>query len=99
MKKVGKIQSVGIKENYRGRDISVRMIEFALEELKNSIVEMIVGVCWKMGDNVPMKKTLWECGFVYLSEAKKIWYDDTELICPYCMGRCQCDAEVYYKIL
>jgi len=96
---VAKIQSVAIRDKYRGSSISVTMIKFALDRLKDIRKELVFGVCWKMGEYVPMKKTLCECGFLYFSEAEKIWYDDTELICPYCKGRCLCDAEVYYRYL
>ena len=99
--KVCKIQSVAIGELYRGSDLSVDLIDFALKRIKDIQiqVEIVFGVCWKMGDYVPMKKTLCQCGFNFFSEAKRIWYDDTKLICPYCKGRCRCDAEVYYKCL
>lgn len=96
---VAKIQSVAIRDKYRGSSISVKMIDFALERLKEIRMELVFGVCWKMGEYVPMKKTLCECGFIFFSEAEKIWYEDTELICPYCNGRCMCDAEVYYRYL
>lgn len=98
-KAVGKIQSVGLKEKYRKSGLAAQMIGFVLKELKDQSVEMAVSVCWKMGEIVPLKKALRECGFCYLSDAEKIWYDDVELICPYCKGRCLCDAEVHYRIL
>ena len=63
----------------------------------NGLVAFIV--CWKPGGVVPLGKALSECNFDFLAETKKVWYDDTELICPYCKGRCLCDAEVYYKLL
>lgn len=98
-KAVGKIQSVGLKEEYRGSGVAVWMVRFALEELKTQYIEIAVCVCWKMGEVVPLKNTLCECGFQFWKDAKKIWYDNTELICPYCKGRCLCDAEVHYRIL
>lgn len=96
---VGKIQSVAVRDGYRGSNLSVHLIEFGLERLKEAQIPIVFGVCWKMGEYVPMKKTLCECGFHFFSVAKKIWYDDTKLICPYCKGRCHCDAEVYYRYL
>lgn len=97
--RVGKIQSVAVREGNRGSNLSVDMIRFGLERLKEAQVPIVFGVCWKMGEFVPMKKTLCECGFHFFSEAKKIWFDDMKLICPYCKGRCHCDAEVYYRYL
>ena len=44
-----------------------------------------------------MKYALQECRFVHLFSAKMIWYNKKELYCPYCKGRCKCDAEVYFK--
>ena len=98
-KKVGKIQSVGLKEEYRGIGLAAQMVNFILEKLKEISIDVTFIVCWKPGGILPLGKALSECKFDYLAEAKKVWYDDTELICPICHGRCLCDAEVYYKRL
>ncbi len=98
-KKVGKIQSVGLKEEYRKKGLAAQMIRFILKQLKTLSVEAVFIVCWKTGNIVPLEKALVECSFKYLAEAKKIWYDYLELICSYCNGRCLCDAKVYYKLL
>lgn len=96
-KRVGKMQSVGVKECFRGMGLATRLFDFALEELSLS-VEAVFAVCWKQGKVVPVGKVLARCGFEYLTDAKKVWYDDVNLICPYCKGRCTCDAAVYYKL-
>lgn len=98
-KMVGKIQSVGLKAEYRGIGFAAQMINFILERLKELSIDVTFIVCWKPGGILPLGKALSECKFAYLSEAKKVWYDDTELICPICHGKCLCDAEVYYKRL
>ena len=98
-KKVGKIQSVGIKREYRGNELAVEMMQFILKEMKKADIDITFIVCWKPGGILPLGKTLEKCQFNYLTEAKKIWYDDKELICPHCKGRCRCDAEIYYKLL
>ena len=98
-KKVGRIQSVGLKAEYRGIGLAAKMIGFVLDKLKEISLDIAFIVCWKPGGFVPLGKALSECKFDYLAEAKKVWYDDTELICPICHGRCMCDAEVYYKRL
>ena len=98
-KKVGKIQSVGLKAEYRGIGLAAQMINFILKKLKDISIDVAFIVCWKPRGVVPLGKALWDCKFDYLAEAKKVWYDDSELICPYCNGRCICDAEVYYKLL
>ena len=59
----------------------------------------VFAICWKPGKIVPAGKMLKECGFDDLTEAKNVWYDDKDLVCPYCKGRCRCDAEVFYKLL
>lgn len=97
-KKIGKIQAVGLKAEYRGSGLAAQMIRFILDELKAILIEAAFIVCWKPDGIVPLGKALGECGFRFLSEAKKVWYDNDELICPYCNGRCLCDAEVYYKL-
>ena len=98
-KKVGKIQSVGIKREYRGNELAVEMMRFILKEMKKLGIDITFIVCWNPGGILPLGKTLAKCEFSYLTEAKKIWYDDIELICPHCKGRCSCDAEIYYKLL
>lgn len=97
--RIGKIQSVGLKMSYRGIGLAAKMIQFVLLELKDKLIDAAFIVCWKPGGIVPLSKALSECHFKYLADAKRVWYDDTELICPYCKGRCLCDAEVYYKLL
>ena len=97
--RVGKIQAVGLKAEYRGTGLAVQMMRFILNELKAISIDVAFIVCWKPGGFVPLGKALGECGFRFLSKAKKVWYDNTELVCPYCSGRCLCDAEVYYKLL
>ena len=98
-KKVGKIQSVGIKKEYRGNELAVEMMRFILKEMKTLGIDITFIVCWRPGGFLPLGKTLAKCEFSYLTETKKIWYDDMELICPHCKGRCSCDAEIYYKLL
>lgn len=98
-KKVGKIQSIGIMEEYRGSHFAGKLLRFALEKLKNTGIATAFIVCWKKGQVVPLESALKECSFEFLSVAHKVWYDYTELQCPYCGGRCKCDAKVYYKKL
>lgn len=95
----GKIQSVGVREEYRQSGLAVEMIQFALKNLKEELVELTYIICWKKGDEVPLKRSLQECEFTYLTEIKKFWYDKIMLVCSYCQGRCECSAEVYYKKL
>lgn len=96
--KVGKIQSVGVREAYRGRGLAALLLQSALERLAGRSVEAAFIVCWRPDGVIPLKKALDGCGFAYLTEAKKVWYDDTELICPRCGGRCLCDAEIHYRL-
>lgn len=98
-KRVGKIQSIGVREEYRGSRFAVKLLRFALEKLKENEIAEVFIVCWKKGKEVPLESSLKECRFEFLSVAHKVWYDYTELQCPYCKGRCECDAKVYYKIL
>lgn len=98
-KKVGKIQSVGVDYKYRGMGLATKMLEFILDEIKKLSLDVVFIVCWKPRGTIPLQKAIQECAFSFLSVAKNVWYNDTNLICPYCKGRCTCDAEVYYKIL
>lgn len=98
-RRVGKIQSVSVDHEYRGMGLATAMMEFVLEEMGKLSVDAVFIVCWKPQGTIPLQKALQECGFSFLSVARHVWYDDTRLICPYCRGRCTCDAEVYYKML
>lgn len=98
-KPVGKIQSIGIKNKYRGEGLSTKMIRFAMRRLQAVGMERVFIICWKKGVEVPLRPTLSQCGFQFLCVAKKVWYDHPRLRCPYCGGRCCCDAEIYYRIL
>ena len=94
---VGKIQSIGVKEKFRRQGLAVHMLQYALDGLSEKGIEEVFIVCWNAGGRVPLAKALQACRFSHLSSAKMIWYDKEDLFCPYCKGRCRCDAEVYYK--
>ena len=94
---VGKLQSVGIKEAFRRQGLAVLLMEHALAQFAGKGVENVFIICWNAGGKVPLEKALQKCQFAHLSSAKQIWYDKKDLFCPYCKGRCKCDAEVYFK--
>ena len=94
---VGKIQSIGIKEAFRRQGLAVSLMEHALAQFTGMGVEEVFIICWNAGGKVPLEKALQKCRFVHLSSAKMIWYNKKDLFCPYCKGRCKCDAEVYFK--
>lgn len=94
---VGKIQSVGVKEEFRRIGLAVHMLGHALEQFAGMGVEEVFIICWNAGGRVPLGKALEKCQFTHLSSAKMVWYDKEDLFCPYCKGRCKCDAEVYFK--
>lgn len=94
---IGKIQSVGVRDEYRRLNLSVKLLSFALEKLHILHADIIFIVCWKIGSYIPLAKSLERLHFKYFTDAHKVWYDNEKLICPYCIGRCHCDAAVYYK--
>ena len=94
---VGKIQSVAVVGDCRGRGLSVDMINFALSLLEKMGIGTVFIACWKRGNYVPLGRSVEKCGFSILSETGEIWYDNERLKCPYCGGRCRCHAELYYK--
>lgn len=96
---VGKIQSIGLKEHYRKNGYGKYMMDFAVQKFRELNVNSVFIICWKKGDEVPLGNTLIQCHFHFLSTAKMVWYDHPRLYCPYCGGRCRCDAQIYYKIL
>ena len=98
-RKVCKIQSVGVCEAYRGKSLATKMVNFALGQIQPKQAQAAFSVCWKMGQVVPLEKTMRDCGFSFLTKAEKVWFDEKDLRCPCCRDRCHCDAEIYYKQL
>ncbi|MCD8331775.1 MAG: hypothetical protein LUB63_04490, partial [Oscillospiraceae bacterium] len=96
---IGNLRSIGLDEPYRSKELSAQLIRFSLAQLASLGARLAVGLCWKAGQSVPMRKTMEVCGMQYLTDAHRVWYDIDGLVCPYCGGRCECDAEVYYKRL
>ena len=94
---VGKIQSVVIKEAFRRQGLAVWLMKYALRQFAEKGIGEVFIICWNAGGKVPLERALQECRFVHLFSAKMIWYNKKELYCPYCKGRCKCDAEVYFK--
>ncbi|MCD7829796.1 MAG: hypothetical protein LUG58_05095 [Clostridiales bacterium] len=96
---IGNLRSIGLDEPYRSIGLSAELIRFSFAQLISLGAHLAVGLCWKPGQVVPMKKTMEICGMQYLTDAHRVWYDIHDLECPYCSGRCECDAAVYYKRL
>lgn len=97
--RIGNLRSIGLVEPYRNKGLSEALIRFSFAQLTSLGVHLAVGLCWKPGQFVPMQKTMELCGMQYLTDAHRVWYDIDDLECPYCSGRCECDAAVYYKRL
>ena len=97
--RVGKIQSVGVAEEYRRQGMAIALTSLAVEKLSQLGLDIVYIFCWKIGERVPLAKTLAHSHFRFLTIAKRIWYDHPDLYCPCCGGRCTCDAAVYYKLL
>lgn len=97
---IGNLQSIGVHSKYRQKQLSKRLVKIYLQWLLDKTpAEIAFGVFWKPNGMVPMEKTLKAFGFSHLADTKRVWYDKTELICPVCGGRCECDAAIYYKQL
>lgn len=95
---IGNLQSIGVAESWRHHRLSERLVGFYLEQLQSCLgADAAFGVFWKPKGHVPMEKTLKAFGFRHLEDAHRVWYNNQDLICPYCKGRCECDAAVYYK--
>lgn len=97
--KIGNLRSIGADEPFRNRGLSIELIQFSLEQLASLGAHVAVALCWKAGVVVPMRQTMLSCGLQYFTDAHRVWYDIEDLECPYCSGRCECDAEIYYKRL
>ncbi len=97
---IGNLQSIAIVEEWRGHHLADRLVQLFLDMLQNKLyADVAFGVFWKPNGYVPMEKPLKRQGFLCLGESKRVWYDYEHLICPYCNGRCECNAEIFYKII
>ncbi len=96
---MGKIQSLAITEKFRERGLSSALMSFATNELKKLNADTAFVICWKMQSFVPLAKTCLSCGYTFLTESQNVWYDNVNLFCPFCKGRCRCSANIYYKNL
>lgn len=97
---IANLRSIGVAEGYRSHRLSESLLRLALHRLQASTrADAAVGICWKAGGRVPMDQILRDLGFCYLTDAHRVWYDNDKLVCPYCQGRCVCDAAIYYKTL
>ena len=76
-----------------------QMLERMLERLRETDAALAVCIAWKINGFVPLADNLTGCGFQYITDSHLVWYDHEDLVCPYCKGRCKCDAAVYYKML
>ncbi len=94
---LGRIQSVAIRSTFRGYGFSEKLLQFALAVLTEKKAECVFIACWKKGTDVPLGVAVRSCGFCFLAEVENAWFDNEELYCPYCRGRCRCSAEIYYK--
>lgn len=97
---IGNLQSIGVAGAYRGQGVSEILVDFFLTKLHESTsADVAFGVFWKTQGIVPMEKTLKAFDFIYITDAQGVWQDKKDLICPFCRGRCTCEASVYYKPL
>lgn len=96
---VAKFQSIGTAPAYRYRGVARRLVDLALEQARAAGADTAMCLAWVTKGRVPMGGILLASGFSYLRDAHRVWYDNENLVCPYCKGRCTCDAAIYYKIL
>lgn len=96
---VCRLQAIGIREGYRGKALARQLLGFALAHIRSLSAQTVYAVCWQVGQKVPLAKPLEARGFTFLAQAHKVWYDEPHLYCPYCKGRCHCNAAIYYQSL
>lgn len=96
---VAKFQSIGVAPPYRHLGLARRLVELALGQAREARADAAMCIAWKVGDRVPMGDNVLSCGFRYLTDSHLVWYDKENLVCPYCGGRCRCDAAIFYKTL
>lgn len=96
---LGNIQSIALVPSFRNMGLSTELIRFASESLSRLGARLAFVICWKAGENVPLGMTMQAAGFRFLAETENVWYNNLNLICPICKGRCRCSAAVYYCIL
>ncbi len=96
---IGNLRSIGVKDAYRSMGLAKELNRFAFERLAAMGAELVIIFCWKIKGVVYTRKMLLGYGMRHLLDVPRMWYNEKNLICPYCGGRCTCDAEVYYMRL
>lgn len=91
---VAKFQSIGTAPAYRYRGVARRLVDLALEQARAAGADTAMCLAWVTKGRVPMGGNLLASGFSYLRDAHRVWYDNENLVCPYCKGRCTCDAAI-----
>ena len=91
------LRSIGILPEHRRKDLSIDLVRYFLDMLANRLhADLAFCVCWKPKGKIPVNHSLDAFHFVHLTDVPRFWEDVPDLDCPYCEGRCRCDAAVYY---
>lgn len=94
---ISNFRSLGIAPKMRNRHFSEALTKFSIEYSRETLkADIYFGAFWKQGDKIPMMKNIEKFGFLHYASAGRIWYDEKDLYCPVCKGRCRCEAEIYY---
>ena len=94
------LRSLGIARPYRSCGLALAFMRWGLDFLaRETPGQVAMGVFWKPNGTLPMVRSLETFSFLFLEDAHLVWYDTPGLVCPYCQGKCHCDAAVYYKPL
>lgn len=98
--KIAHFKSIGVRPEYRMHGLAEKLM-FAADDwfYNDTDADAAIGIAWKPNGKAVMDKILVELDFSYLTDLKMFWYDNEEMYCPVCKGRCRCDAALYGKML
>ena len=97
---IANMRSIGVLNDYRGQGLATAIMDWAMNYLRaHTQADIAIGVCWKPKGRIVINNTMEALQYHYFKDLPHFWYDVPDLVCPYCKGRCQCDAALYYKPL
>ena len=87
---------IAVLPEHRNKGLSGKMHALYLELVFPKADVVLYNVWNRRGGEADCVRALLRSGAVFLKKIPLYWYDDEELFCNLCNGRCKCDCDIYY---
>lgn len=85
-----------ISKSARGLGLSKIMMSRFKDGVFTKVNTSVTGLWIRNGDEEPIVRLEKSAGSVFLKRIPDYWYDDPDLYCDVCKGRCHCNCDIYY---